>query len=135
MKLVVDANIIISALISSKGKTCDLIFNDSINLSAPDYLFEELKKHKKEILVKSGLSESDLNLFLALISSRIKMADKPEFKRHLNEAEKITPDPNDMEYFALALKLGCAIWSNDKELKKQNKVNIYSTPELLKKFE
>jgi len=43
-----------------------------------------------------------------------------------------TPDPDDMAYFALALKLNCAIWSNDKKLKEQDKVKVYNTHELSK---
>jgi len=37
-----------------------------------------------------------------------------EYKDFRQEAESISPDPNDMQYFALALKLCCPIWSNDK---------------------
>ena len=37
-----------------------------------------------------------------------------------------------MAYFALALKLNCAIWSNDKKLKEQNKIQVCSTHELSK---
>ncbi|MEK6928390.1 MAG: hypothetical protein AABW65_00335 [Nanoarchaeota archaeon] len=33
--------------------------------------------------------------------------------------------------FALALKLDCAIWSNDKKLNEQDKVKIYSTEDLI----
>ena len=50
----------------------------------------------------------------------------------MKEAEKITPDKKDVLYFALALKLRCGIWSNDKKLKTQNKIKIYSTEDLLK---
>jgi predicted nucleic acid-binding protein len=47
-------------------------------------------------------------------------------------AKKICPDPKDAFYFAAALKLNCAIWSNDKELKNQNYVKVYSTSDLVK---
>lgn len=39
---------------------------------------------------------------------------------------------SDTEYFALALKLKCSVWSNDKKFKKQDKVKVYSTNELIK---
>ena len=68
MDLVIDANIIMSALIATEGKTYDLILNDGIKLASPDKLAEELEKHKLEILEKSGLSEYDFNLFLSIIS-------------------------------------------------------------------
>ena len=48
----------------------------------------------------------------------------------MGEAEKISPGLKDTQYLALALKLNCAIWSNDKKLKKQDKVKIFSTEDL-----
>lgn len=54
-----------------------------------------------------------------------------ELIQYVEEAEKITPDPDDVTYFSLALQLHCAIWSNDKKLKQQNKIKIYSTHELV----
>ena len=48
----------------------------------------------------------------------------------MDEAKKLSPDPKDTEYLALALKLNCAFWSNDKKLKTQNKIKVYSTEDL-----
>lgn len=50
---------------------------------------------------------------------------------NLIPTEGICPDPDDSEYFALAMKLRCTIWSNDKRLKQQEKVNIINTTELI----
>ncbi|MBI4895257.1 MAG: hypothetical protein HY831_02060 [Candidatus Aenigmarchaeota archaeon] len=52
----------------------------------------------------------------------------------MEEVEKIFPDHNDIKYFALALKLNCGIWTNEKILKEQNKIPIYSTEELINIF-
>ena len=131
MEMVIDANILISALISAAGKTYDLIFNERIKLFSPEFLLEEFEKHKNEILKKSGLSDSDFKLFLSLISSEIGFVSKSEFEKFISEASEITPDPDDTEYVALAMKLKCSIWSNDKRLKGQNKVRVYNTSELL----
>jgi len=131
MELIIDANILMSALIAPQGKTFDLIYNNRIRLFAPEFLLEEVKKHKEEILDKSGLSESDFEIFLTLIISRIEIISKSEFENLIPTAEEISPDINDSEYFALALKLNCSIWSNDKRLKNQDKVKVYSTGELL----
>ncbi len=99
MDLVVDANVLFSALIK-EGFSHNLFFNENLHLFTPEYIFTELEKHKKELLNKT------------------------------EKAEEITPDPDDMAYFALALKLNCAIWSNDKKLKPQDKVEVYNTHEL-----
>jgi len=132
MNFVIDANIIISALLSTEGKTFDLIFNDKLRLFAPKFLLEEIKKHKAEILKKSGLEDNQLSIVIELVSSKIDFVPKQDFKVFIGEAKRVSPDPNDAEYFALALKLNCSIWSNDKKLKNQDEVKVYSTGDLLK---
>jgi len=135
MELIIDANVVISAIISLRGKTRDLLFQDSIRLFAPEYLIEEFEKHKKEVIRKSGLSEKEFDLALSLIFSRIDFVPFSDFGIFIRKAEKISPDENDTEYFALALKLGIPIWSDDKLLKQQKIVKVYSTIELLKKLD
>lgn len=134
MKIIIDANILMSALIATEGKTYDLVFNSRIKLLSVDKLLIELEKHKQEILEKSGLSEYDFDIFVSLISAEIEFVSYYDVKKFVPEAEKISPDPNDVEYFALALLLNCAIWSNDKKLKKQDRIKVYSTEDLMKIF-
>ncbi len=42
MELIIDANIVMSALIATEGKTFDLVYTDRITLFAPEFLLEEL---------------------------------------------------------------------------------------------
>lgn len=130
MLLVVDANVLFSALIAG-DKTSDLIFSDWLRLITPEYLFTELEEHEKEIKEKSKLSKEDFTNFLDLIESRIDVIPKEKFEKFLPKANQISPDPDDTEYFALALKFDTTIWTDDKRLKKQNQVEIISTKELI----
>lgn len=131
MELIIDANIFMSALISVRGITFDIIFDDNIRLFAPEYLLQEIERHKGEILEKTGLSNEEFELFLSLISTKIEFVLESEFEKFIFEAKVICPDENDIDYFALALKLSCGIWSNDKKLKNQDKIKVYSTEELI----
>lgn len=135
MDLVIDANIVFSAIISSSGKTRDLIFLEDIVLFAPEFLLIEFEKHKQEIIEKSKLSKEDFELAIKIIFSRIKLVPFSEFKHFLEEAEKICPDPNDIEYFSLALSKDIPFWSSDKPLNQQYGVRIISTKEIIKRFE
>lgn len=132
MEIVVDANIIISSLIATKGKTFDCLFCEQLQLFAPEFLMEEIKKHKKEITEKSSLSSSELDMIFCFLTSQITFIPNCIILTQREKAEEISPDKNDNEYFALALFLQCPIWSNDKQLKEQKSVIIYSTQELLK---
>jgi len=49
------------------------------------------------------------------------------------DAKQTSPDPDDVLYLAVALSLGCAIWSNDKDLKEgQSRVVVVTTEDLTK---
>ena len=129
MELIVDANILFAVLIA-KGKTEKLIFQEELNLFAPEFLFKEFNKYTELILEKTNRSNNEFKEILHILKNKIKTVPNKETEKFIMQAKKICPDPNDIEYFALALKLKCAIWSNDKKLKEQNVIRIYSTEEL-----
>ncbi len=52
MNLVADANILFAALIK-EGKTIEILLNSLFNFYAPEFLFEEFKKYREEILHKT----------------------------------------------------------------------------------
>ncbi len=135
MELVVDANVVISGIITLAGKTSDLLFSEELTLFSPEFLKGEFEKYKPEILIKSGLTEVEFDLAISLVFSQIIFIPFSDFRKFIKMAGESCPDPNDTEYFALALKLGCSVWSDDKTLKRQDIVKVISTSELLKLLE
>ena len=79
MLLVVDANVLFSAIIARR-KTCDLIFCEWLQLIAPEFLFTELEEHKKEIITKSSLSDDDFDEFVNSLKERIDVIPRQEFE-------------------------------------------------------
>jgi predicted nucleic acid-binding protein len=135
MKLIVDANILFSALIKD-GLTAELLISDKLQLFAPEFLFTEYTKYKDLILRKTHRNEEEFNNFLEILKDQIFIVPKKEIMPFMDEADKISPDPKDTVYFALAIALKSNIWSNDKKLKQsQTKINVFSTEELLKRTE
>ena len=120
MDLVIDANILFSALIKN-GITRDLMIFDRFNLYSAEYLFEEFEKHFNVINSKTKTNNYELKDLLGMLvyESNITIIPLADLKPFKEAAKKISPDPKDAFYFAVALKLNCPIWSNDKELKNQ----------------
>ena len=134
MDLVVDANITFAALIK-ESKTHELIFDERLHLFTTEFFFAEFKEHSEEIQEKTGKSDEELNELLDVLKKNIAFVPLEGLLPYHDEAEKISPDPDDVAYIALALKLKCAIWSQDKKLKeKQTKVQVYSTEDLVRMF-
>ena len=134
MNLITDANVLFAALIK-EGKTIEILLNPFFNFYAPEFLFEEFEKYKDEILRKTHRNESQFSEILEVLKNIISIIPKEEYAGKLNLSSEISPDENDIDYFALAFKLNCAIWSNDKKLKEQDKVKVYSTEELIEFLE
>lgn len=56
MKLVIDTNILFSALVRN-SITRKMILSDVFEIYVPEYLFNEIDKHKEEILKKAEMGE------------------------------------------------------------------------------
>jgi len=136
MEVVIDADIFVAALLK-KGATRKLLLNDELVLYAPEYVIEELYDHLQEFETKSHLSRISLEelVKVLIIESKMNIIPKDELRPFIKKADEITPDPDDVMYFAAALKQNIGIWSNDKEMKKQKVINVYSTNDLVKLYE
>jgi predicted nucleic acid-binding protein len=130
MILIVDANILFSALIKD-SLTTEIIFNETLKLYTCEYIIDEFLKYENEILKKTHRSKSEFIEIMHQLKSVITIIPKEEYSNYFREAKLISPDPNDFIYFALALKMKASIWSNDKQLKKQDTITVYSTNELI----
>lgn len=131
MDLVVDANILFASLIK-ESVNVELMLDENIHLFAPEYLLEEFYKNKTEIIEKTYRTDKEFNDIFEILKAIITIIPAEEFKEFLKEAEIILADhPKDVPYFALALKLKCPIWSNEKLLKTQKNVEVYSTYDVL----
>lgn len=135
MLLVVDANIVFSALIKG-GKTFEIFLLNrklkQFEFIAPEYLLVEVKKHADEIVEKTTLSIDNLEEVFSFLESEIEFVSFEEFIDLREKAEQLSPDIDDVQYFALALKFDSAIWSNDKAFKRQSAVKVFSTEDLSK---
>ncbi len=134
MEVVADANIVFSAIIRDSA-TRKLLYGSGIIPFSPDFLFEELAGHKEELLEKSGLDSADFGELMPAITGLISIIGEQEFSSKMENAREICPDEGDIPYFALCLAKNIPLWSNDRNLKSQGRVKVYSTAELLKLVE
>lgn len=133
MELVVDANILVSGLIKD-GLTRELLMNNGLDLYTSDFIYIELFNHITEIAKKANMAINEFTdmVKILIIESGLKTIAKDEVRSFIDIANNISPDIDDVLYFSVALKLNCAIWSNDKKLKNQKHVKIYSTSDLIR---
>ena len=132
MKLVIDTNIIISALIR-EGLTRKMILFPGIELFTPEITLKEILKHKDAIIVKSKLPKDDIDKILEVLNRNIKTIPETRWLKFYRQTTGIIgkKDPKDVPFMAVALALSVdGIWSNDSDFEIQSDIKIWKTPEL-----
>src|SRR3989344_5319912 len=104
MKLIVDTNVVFSALIKD-SKTRKLLVHSALELHAPGYLFEELQANKKEITLKAGITSDDFDVLTNALTPVIKTVSGSDYEGHLSEACKLLTDLKDAPFAAAAIAL------------------------------
>ncbi len=137
MRLVVDANIVFGALIK-RSFMLDLLVllkEREHDLLSPAYLFEEINGNKERIIGFSKMSEAELNFLFGFLAKRLTVVPKGAYETFLKEAKDLLPGhPWDSPYLALALRFSCPLWWDEKLLKKQPKVEVLPTKELIERL-
>ncbi|MDP1728682.1 MAG: PIN domain-containing protein [archaeon] len=132
MNIVIDTNILISALIK-EGTIRSIITNFSFNLLFPELEFRELENHREELLKKSKLSEKEFNILLLYLLKYIKVIKTEKIITYQKEAKNImkTIDPDDAMFIATAIAFNAIIWSDDKHFKMQERIKVLNTKEII----
>lgn len=132
----VDANIVVAALLKDSTSRKLLLRVKKPKLFTPEFINEELSKYLGEFSKRLNVKEAELKFAVEqlILESKMEVVPLHEYSGFIAQATEITPDLKDAEYFALALKLGCPLWSQDSKLKKQPKVKVLSTKELIEKM-
>ena len=131
MLVVVDSNIVISSLIS-KGITSTILFTNKLDFISPSFMLDEVGEHLNELALHTGIPEDDLSTSLESLKPQIKIFPISSYIEFLEKSMHLVPDPDDIDFFALALKMDCPVWSYDSHFIMQSEVKILSTGELLK---
>ena len=130
MEFVADTNVIAAAIVK-EGATRKILFQGAFDLYSPDYLLDELNRNRGAFLAKSGLTDEAYERVVQTVLSNVSQVPFDAYIPFKENAEKISPDGKDWPFFAVALQRKCAIWTNEKRLKRQETVKVFDTKELL----
>ena len=130
MRLVVDTNVLISAIIK-KGETRRILFDFSFEFVTPAYSISEIHKYKDEICQKAGINNLEFERSLEILFRYVKIINPEFYSSYLEEASSLIKDSKDVPFLACAFALQCGIWSNDRGFREQNKVKVWITKDLI----
>jgi predicted nucleic acid-binding protein len=136
MKLVIDANVVISALIAD-SKTRELIVTLEPELLTPAFVYDEIENYEELIVEKSGMEPDRVTQFVDLLFQYIEVVPADEFYPAIDRADEAIgdTDPDDVLYLACAIASDAAIWSDDSDFDEQDLVETYSTSGVIESFD
>jgi len=122
MKIIVDANIVFSAILNTDSKIADLLLNSKeiFNFIAPDYLITALAGYHQKIAKITRIPVETVRSLESKVIKPISFFSA----LHIPESDWIKAeelasviDPKDTPYVAFSMYFNCQIWSGDKVLR------------------
>ncbi len=115
--LVLDANILIRAVLGKRVRLLIEQYVAQVFLCAPDLCFMEAELHLPEIIARRGGERESATVLLTALSPFIVEIDASFYDPYRDKAQKRigARDPDDWHVVAVALLLNCPIWTEDKD--------------------
>lgn len=117
MRVVVDANVVVAALIRPDGWAASDLRREDVEWIAPSFLLDELRDHEEEYAEKAGCSTAEWRGRLRAVARRMTLSeasdvlsawDSPLVRR----AERV--DPDDAVHIATLVATGAdLLWTRD----------------------
>ena len=141
MKIIIDTNIIFSALLKTQTTFGQIIFNSDgvFEFYSPHYLRTEIRKHWDRIKKISKLTDKQLEESYDSLLTKITFINEEIIPQKIwEDSEKITDgtDLDDTDFVTLTKYLKGKLWTGDLELrdglKKKGFKNVLTTSEIFK---
>ena len=121
IKVIVDTNIVFSAIMNSSGRIGKVLLNSRnlFHFVSCRYMQTEIDRHLIKLQTLTGLGPSELDELINLIITRINLINEGFISRdNLLKAEELTRDVdfNDLLFVGLTLELKSRLWTGDKKL-------------------
>lgn len=133
MRIILDANILIAALLGSRGRLI-ILTSQNHEFFVPKKIVEEVKKYEQLICQKAGCTSEEFKENLNALLFFIKAVEYGEYEKHIKEAEVAIGgrDIKDSDYIACALHVKADfVWTDDKDFSAQELVAIKTTDKFI----
>lgn len=113
--LVLDANILIRAVLGSRVLALLRTYAEQVEFLTPDTAFEEAREKLPEILERRRVPVAPVMAILDQLASVVQVVEAETYQsfEHLASQRIARRDEDDWRVLAVALALGCAIWTED----------------------
>lgn len=139
IRLVIDTNILIGALVKDNSYKAALLKDRHFRFFFPEYGLLEIEKFREYICQKRAKKPvgPSFDYAIRFLLDSVTIIPPQLYDDQMSRAgsEMAAIDPKDTPFVALALHLGCPLWSDDAHLKQQSLVACYTTPDISRMLE
>lgn len=130
MRIIVDTNIVFSALLNSNSKICKILMHskEHFQFFSCSFLKKEINKHRNKLLKLTKLNTEQLIELEELVTKHIEFIDENLIPKEIltqTELQLINIDVNDTVFVALTTYLEGRLWTGDLQLHKGLKAKQY----------
>jgi predicted nucleic acid-binding protein len=133
MRIVLDANIVIMALLGSRA-TITIITSQNHSLYVPTKIIDEINKHKILVCRKIDITKEEFKINLNSLFKFITLIQYVEYEPWIKKSKIALNerDNSDIDYLACALSINADfIWTLDKDFTEQKLIPIKSTAQFI----
>lgn len=120
VRVVIDANVLVAALIRTDGWTAQELSRSDVEWLAPAFLADELKEHSTEYAEKAGCTRRQWARRVASVMRHVRIVPADEVMAAARDARVRmveSLDPDDAPYVATLVAAGAQfLWTRDKLL-------------------
>ena len=121
MKIIVDTNIVFSAILNSNSRIGKILLNskEHFQFFTCNYLRTEIQRHRNKLLKLTKLTEDQLSELEDLITQHVTFIDERLIPQDLlikTEIQLKAIDPDDTVFVALTKHLEGKLWTGDLQL-------------------
>ncbi len=137
MNLVVDTNIVFSAILNTNSLIASILteYSELLTFYSPAFLLSELDHHRSKLSKILQINDQAVLELQHLVVQNVHFVDESQISQwNWLEAQRITTnvDADDIAFVALSLELKCPLWTGDKQLhRKIANIDIFSTKQLV----
>ena len=113
--IVLDANILIRAVLGKKVRSLILHYSRTVKFFAPDVAYDDARKYLPALLEKRGVESNPALIVLEHIESVVQPIEYELYKNQREQAlQRIAlRDEDDWPVLACAMTINCPIWTED----------------------
>jgi len=121
MRIVVDTNIVFSAILNTNSKIGEILLSkpDTIQFYTCNFLDVEIEKHKSKLIKLSKINDYSISEIIRLVYKHITFISEEQIpKKHFDYAHDLLNniDIGDIPFLALNEYLNGFLWTGDKKL-------------------